>query len=305
MHTGVVLVGSYGRIIGGNVPGALDFSTFTLNHLPVVMGGVLLLSFLLLMAVFRSVVVPLKAVIMNLISIGAAYGVVVAVFEWGWFGNLGVSAQWRYFDSVKLDAFDSNPLLNNPNFQAATDAKLGARSYLDLLATLPRRERALYEDEVDIHLHPKVGQDWMVSGQQKEVVTPGQNQKRYLAGAQDTRTGELIWVEAEKKNSWLFLDLLKRLVTVYPRARVIHVILDNYSIHSSEVVGIALAHFASQIRLVFLPPYSPDHNRIERVWEDLHADVTRNHQCPTMTSLMQNVYYYLEKRNQTTVRLAA
>ena len=70
--------------IGGNVPGALDFSTFTLDHLPIVMGGVLLLSFLLLMVVFRSVVVPLKAVIMNLISIGAAYGVIVAVFQWGW-----------------------------------------------------------------------------------------------------------------------------------------------------------------------------------------------------------------------------
>jgi RND superfamily putative drug exporter len=48
----------------------------------------LILSFLLLMAVFRSVLVPLKAVIMNLLSIGAAYGVVVAVFQWGWLAGL-------------------------------------------------------------------------------------------------------------------------------------------------------------------------------------------------------------------------
>ena len=48
----------------------------------------LVLSFLLLMAVFRSLLVPLKAVIMNLLSIGAAYGVVVAVFQWGWFGSV-------------------------------------------------------------------------------------------------------------------------------------------------------------------------------------------------------------------------
>ena len=46
------------------------------------------LSFLLLMVVFRSVLVPLKAVIMNLLSIGAAYGVVVAIFQWGWGGSL-------------------------------------------------------------------------------------------------------------------------------------------------------------------------------------------------------------------------
>jgi RND superfamily putative drug exporter len=56
--------------------------------LPVFIGAVLVLSFLLLMAVFRSLLVPLKAVIMNLLSIGAAYGVVVAVFEWGWFGSV-------------------------------------------------------------------------------------------------------------------------------------------------------------------------------------------------------------------------
>jgi RND superfamily putative drug exporter len=54
----------------------------------VFIGAVLVLSFLLLMTVFRSLLVPLKAVIMNLLSIGAAYGVVVAVFQWGWFDNV-------------------------------------------------------------------------------------------------------------------------------------------------------------------------------------------------------------------------
>ena len=54
---------------------------------------VLALSFLLLMVVFRSLLVPLKAVIMNLLSIGAAYGVVVAIFQWGWVSDLfGVRA---------------------------------------------------------------------------------------------------------------------------------------------------------------------------------------------------------------------
>ena len=52
--------------------------------MPLLIGVVLLLSFILLMAVFRSVLVPLKAVIMNLLSIGAAYGILVAIFQWGW-----------------------------------------------------------------------------------------------------------------------------------------------------------------------------------------------------------------------------
>jgi RND superfamily putative drug exporter len=58
------------------------------DTLPLFMGAVLLASFLLLMLVFRSVVVPLKAVVMNMLSIGAAYGVLVAVFQWGWGSSL-------------------------------------------------------------------------------------------------------------------------------------------------------------------------------------------------------------------------
>ncbi len=173
-----------------------------------------------------------------------------------------------------------------------------------LLASLPRKEVAVYEDEVDIHLNPKIGLDWMGLGQQKEVMTPGKNEKRYLAGALDARTGNLHWVEAKKKDTWLFLDLLKKLTVVYAYARIIHVILDNFKIHSSHVIGIALANFAKRVRLHFLPPYCPDDNRIERIWQDLHANVTRNHQCSGMTQLMREVRYYLRKRNRRTMRIA-
>jgi len=51
-----------------------------------------------------------------------------------------------------------------------------------LVETLPEGEVAVYEDEVDVHLNPKIGPDWMVKGQHKEVLTPGKNVKRYLAG---------------------------------------------------------------------------------------------------------------------------
>ena len=56
--------------------------------MPLLIGVVLLLSFILLMAVFRSLLVPLKAVVMNLLSIGAAYGVLVAVFQYGWVSDI-------------------------------------------------------------------------------------------------------------------------------------------------------------------------------------------------------------------------
>ncbi len=74
--------------VAGTVAANIDFSDYLSGRLLYFYGAVLALSFLLLMAVFRSVLVPLKAVVMNLLSIGAAYGVIVAVFQWGWFSSL-------------------------------------------------------------------------------------------------------------------------------------------------------------------------------------------------------------------------
>ena len=66
----------------------VDFSQYLTDRLPYLFAAVLGLSFLLLMVVFRSLLVPLKAVIMNLLSVSAAYGIVVALFQWGWLSDI-------------------------------------------------------------------------------------------------------------------------------------------------------------------------------------------------------------------------
>ena len=84
----VVPASGVDALVGGQTAASMDFATYLGNRLPILIGAVLVLSFLLLMAVFRSLLVPLKAVIMNLLSIGAAYGVIVAIFQWGWASEL-------------------------------------------------------------------------------------------------------------------------------------------------------------------------------------------------------------------------
>jgi RND superfamily putative drug exporter len=74
--------------VAGGVAVGVDFTDYLSERLPYFFAAVLGLSFILLMVVFRSLLVPLKAVVMNLLSIGAAYGIVVAVFQWGWGGEL-------------------------------------------------------------------------------------------------------------------------------------------------------------------------------------------------------------------------
>ncbi|MGZ8592994.1 MAG: MMPL family transporter, partial [Actinomycetota bacterium] len=70
--------------VGGLTATFIDLTERVTNALPWFIGAVVLLSFLLLMVVFRSILVPLKAAVMNLLSIGASYGVIVAIFQWGW-----------------------------------------------------------------------------------------------------------------------------------------------------------------------------------------------------------------------------
>jgi putative drug exporter of the RND superfamily len=74
--------------VGGQTATLIDLTDLIDSRLPWFIGGVVAASFLLLMMVFRSLLVPLKAAIMNLLSIGAAYGVLVAVFQWGWMRSL-------------------------------------------------------------------------------------------------------------------------------------------------------------------------------------------------------------------------
>ena len=84
LRSDVIAQSSVDAKVGGFTAAGTDFATAIGSRMPYLFIGVLSLSFLLLMAVFRSLLVPLKAVIMNLLSIGAAYGVLVAVFQWGW-----------------------------------------------------------------------------------------------------------------------------------------------------------------------------------------------------------------------------
>ncbi len=165
-----------------------------------------------------------------------------------------------------------------------------------LAASASKHNVVVYADEVDIHLNPKIGPDWMLPGTQRLVLTPGNNEKRYLAGAYDPLNNQLVYVEGDRKASWIFLNLLRALLEAYDHAETIHVILDNYVIHKSRVTQAWLAEFGDRLKLHFLPPYCPSANRIERIWLDLHANVTRNHRQKSMGALLDRVHGYLGKR---------
>lgn len=191
----------------------------------------------------------------------------------------------------------------------------GRRAVLDsiraLVAQADCTDEVFYVDEADIDLNPRIGLTYIKRGQQPLVLTPGQNAKYYIAGALNSRTGSIVYTHGPRKNTALFNSLVERLAATYRRARTIHLILDNYIIHKSQQAVQMLENFRGRIQLHFLPPYSPDDNVIERLWKQMHDNVTRNHQHKNMQSLWQAVTRFLHAAqpfpgtNVSTIKLVA
>jgi transposase len=168
-----------------------------------------------------------------------------------------------------------------------------------LMAELPADDVAVFQDEVDVNTNPKIGSMWMRRGEQAEVMTPGNNVKRYLAGSLHWRTGELMLTEGragQGRNADLFCAHLDELRRTFRRHRVIHVICDNAAFHRPDrcrKVRQYLDRWGHRIRLHFLPAYAPETNPIERVWWHLHEEVTRNHCCRDIEQLLDMVFDWL------------
>jgi putative transposase len=171
-----------------------------------------------------------------------------------------------------------------------------------LLHGLPADETAVFMDEVEVHTNPKVGCMWMRKGDQAAVETPGDNEKRVLAGSLHGRTGRLVGTwggEKEGRTAALFCRHLDDLRRAFRRYKVVHVICDNAFNHRpdrSRAVRAYLKEHGERVRVHYLPLYAPDTNPIEEVWWRLHEAVTRNHKCRSMTELIDLTMDWLDDR---------
>jgi transposase len=171
------------------------------------------------------------------------------------------------------------------------------RQIRTVLRHLLANEAAVLQDEVDVNTNPQIGAMWMPKGQQAEVVTPGTNTKRYLAGSLHWRTGELILSEpGQQRNADLFLAHLDELRRRFRRYQVIPVIGDNATFHDPQrcrKVQAYLDRWGHRIRLHFLPTYAPETNPIERVWWHLREEITRTHRCGDIDELLDLIFNWL------------
>lgn len=152
-----------------------------------------------------------------------------------------------------------------------------------------------FADELDISLLSKVGYQWMPKGEQVEVLTPGTNEKRHLAGALNITPGTITHCVWYRKPTGLFLDLLQTLDRTYPARTCVHlqVVVDNAKIHQAAA-GTKWLAAHPRFELLYLPPYCPQANPIERAFGDVHDKCTRNHTRKRIGHLVQDVKRHLQ-----------
>jgi transposase len=169
----------------------------------------------------------------------------------------------------------------------------------ELLGNLPPGQAAVFQDEVDVNSNPKIGCMWMPKGKQAKVITPGTNDKKYIAGSLDWRSGKLTATVGDRRNAELFITHLDELRRRYRHCHLIHVVCDNARFHTaqgSKLVREYQEKWKDRIVLHYLPAYSPDTNPIERVWWRMHEHVTRNHRCLDIDDLLDLVFQWLDQQ---------
>lgn len=166
---------------------------------------------------------------------------------------------------------------------------------------LKPNEVLLYEDEADFNLFCSLRSCWQAKGRQKEIPTPGRNKKVFVFGAYDPQHQRFIYEVRSHKRSRDFVAFLHHLLQVYPPQTKLYLVLDNFIVHKSHRVEAFCQRYAERLKFLFLPTYSPQENRIERVWGTVKGWVNSNHLYPSKESMVKAVRQGL-RRFQTFIQ---
>lgn len=153
-------------------------------------------------------------------------------------------------------------------------------------------------DETTLSLHPILRKCWMKRGHQRRIPAPGQQKHHHIFGAYNWRTDQTIWVEADRKNTNVFIRFLEHFMASLDTQRPVVLVLDNASYHHSAEAEAALA-LCEQLGILvcWLPPYCSDLNPIERFWGFLKDRTCANKLFASVSDLLTSVTACLLNQN--------
>ncbi len=153
-------------------------------------------------------------------------------------------------------------------------------------------------DETTLTLHPVLRKCWMKRGEQRSVPAAGQQQHHHIFGAYNHVTGEVIWLDAEAKNTDAFIHFLEHFMATIDPSLPTVLLLDNASYHHSYAAEAALACFEDDgLISCWLPPYCSDLNPIERFWGHLKSFACANKLFASVTELVASARRCLDNQN--------
>lgn len=152
----------------------------------------------------------------------------------------------------------------------------------------------LYGDESDVHYNPILGMVWHRRGKAYCVKSSLKNQKVYVFGVLNGKTGQVTYQIFRRKRSREFLEFLKYLLRQYRRWKV-YLVLDNFKIHDTAIIRDFIKKNKKRLKIVWLPTYSPYLNLIERFWRYMKDCTVRNYFFGDITKLIQALHSFFKE----------
>lgn len=146
--------------------------------------------------------------------------------------------------------------------------------YLALLETTPTSEPILFMDSAHPTMATKIVRGWIKKGVDKPIEQTASRTRVNVMGAIELSSMKVVSNFPEYVNSETTIAFFDQLKEVYPNAKKIHIILDQSGYHRSQKVKDSALE--KQIKLHYLPPYSPNLNPIERLWKIMNEQVRNN-----------------------------
>ena len=165
-----------------------------------------------------------------------------------------------------------------------------------------RLQSSLLPSEIVLHLdavHPEYqsrpAHGWFRKGQKVAIKTTSGRQRLNLHGAINLENRDLTIIKADTINAVSFRKLLEKIEEDNPKASKIYAVVDNASYHRVKKLKAWLKRPERRVKLIFLPPYAPHLNAIERLWGLMHEWVTHNKYYDTFEAFTAAIFEFFEK----------
>jgi transposase len=202
-----------------------------------------------------------------------------------------LSGCWHLLHSLKYVYKYTKNVPSKMNAEQQEQFKL---FYEDLIENLPKKQVLLFGDSVHPQHNTAPTKIWVKKGQEKVIKSNTGRDKVNISGLYDAENIDFTYVETKTNvNSETFIELLGKVEKKYPEKDLINIIIDNSKTHYSNAVKDYLKEHP-KINLIFIPPYSPNLNLIERLWKFLRKKVINTTYYEKLKDFRENILDFLD-----------